>query len=176
LEPAKVLDICETAGMSSSMRLAGCAASWSADPVASWKQQALIEAPVNEVWELLADPARFPEWTSGTVEVTGLPTRIEKGSTYQQTTRNPLGKGTHITTFEVEEMEDLREIKLRCQSSGYYSHWLLTEARGNTFADVEMGIEPPRLRAQAYRLTHNKRYLRRISEEALDGLRRLLRR
>ena len=45
-------------------------------------------------------------------------------------------------TFEVEELEDLREIKLRCQSSGYYSHWRLTEAQGQTFADVEVGVEP----------------------------------
>ena len=26
--------------------------------------------------------------------------------------------------------------------SGYYSHWVLTEAQGQTFADVEIGIEP----------------------------------
>ena len=36
----------------------------------------------------------------------------------------------------------MREIKLRCQNSGFYSHWLLTEAQGNTFTEVELGVEP----------------------------------
>jgi uncharacterized protein YndB with AHSA1/START domain len=141
--------------------------------MASWKQQVLIEAPVESVWGLLEDPARFPEW-GGSVEVTGVPTKIEKGSTFGFTAPGPLGlKGT--TTFKVEEFEDLREIKLRCQTSGFYSHWLLTEARGNTFADVEYGVEPlPGLQARALGAMHTKRYLRRALEQTLDNLRRAL--
>jgi hypothetical protein len=106
------------------------------------------------------------------IDVTGVPTRIEKGSTFELTSRGPLGKAT--TAFKVEELDALREIKLRCQTSGFCSHWLLTEARGNRFADVELGIEPPTLRAQAFRVTHNKRYLRRLAEHTLDGVRRAL--
>jgi hypothetical protein len=64
------------------------------------------------------------------IDVTGVPTRIEKGSTFELTSRGPLGQAT--TTFKVEEFDALREIKLRCQTSGFYSHWLLTEARSNT--------------------------------------------
>ena len=48
-------------------------------------------------------------------------------------------KGT--TPFKVEELEDMRELKVQCQVSGFYSHWLLTEAQGGTFAQVEMGVE-----------------------------------
>ncbi len=73
--------------------------------------------------------------------MTGLPTQIEKGSTFQQTGPGP-DRRSMTTTFLVEELEDLREIKLRCQRSGYYSHWWLTEAQGQTFTDVEIGIEP----------------------------------
>lgn len=138
----------------------------------SWKQQGLIEAPVEEVWEVISNPENFPKWNDNTTAVTGLPTEIVKGSTYRETGRGPLGEVT--TTFEVEELDDLREIKLRCQTSGYYSHWLLTEAQGNTFVEVELGIEPPSLRAQAFRITHNKRFLRRMAEGTLDGLRRFL--
>ena len=140
--------------------------------MSSWKQQALIEAPLEEVWAVISNPQTFPEWNENTVEVTGMPTKIEKGSTYRETGRTRLGEAT--TTFEVEKLEDLKEIKLRCQTSGYYSHWLLTEAQGNTFAELELGIEPPSLRAQAFRVTHNKRFLRRVAEGTLDGLRRLL--
>jgi hypothetical protein len=49
--------------------------------MASWTQQALIEAPVGEVWETLCDPMRAPEWAEDVVEVTGEPVKIEKGST-----------------------------------------------------------------------------------------------
>jgi len=141
--------------------------------MASFTQQALIEAPVADVWALLEDPARFPEWNEGTIEVTGVPTEIEKGSTFEWKAKGPLGT-TPRTTFEVEELAELREIKLRCQTSGLYSHWLLTEARGSTFAEVEMGIEPPSAPANAFRLPYNKRTLRRMAEGALDNLRRFL--
>jgi uncharacterized protein YndB with AHSA1/START domain len=140
--------------------------------MAAWKQQALIEAPVEDVWALLEDPERYPEWNEETVAVTGAPTRIEKGSTFELTGAAPLGRQA-TTTFKVEELDELREIKLRCQTSGYYSHWVLTEARGNTFADVELGVEPlPGLRARALGAIHTKGYLRHALEQSLDALRR----
>ena len=39
-------------------------------------------------------------------------------------------------------MDDLREIRLVCQDTGMYAHWLMTDAQGGTFVDVEMGMEP----------------------------------
>jgi hypothetical protein len=140
--------------------------------VASWKQQGLVEAPVQSVWEMISDPKRFAEWSPETIEVTGVPTHIEKGSTFRVTGRGPFRlKAT--TTFKVEELDDMREIKLRCQTSGFYSHWLLTEAQGNTFADMEIGIEQEGLGtgARAAGALHTKRYLRRAAEKSLDGLR-----
>jgi hypothetical protein len=141
--------------------------------MAAWRQQTLVEAPIEEVWELIADPARFPEWNHE-LEVTGVPTHIEKGSTFRQTAPTRFGlKAT--TTFEFEEFdESLREIKLRCQSSGFYTHWFLTEARGDTFADVEIGIEPHGLKERMWALPQTKTYLRRALDGALDGMRRLL--
>jgi uncharacterized protein YndB with AHSA1/START domain len=139
--------------------------------MASWKQQALIDAPITEVWELLSDPGRFDEWNKDTLAITGVPTKVEKGSSFDVTGRGPLRiKGT--TTFRVEQLTDLREIKLRCQTSGFYSHWLLTEAQGQTFTEVELGVE--RVSGLEGRLTgamHTKGYLRRAAEESLDGLR-----
>jgi uncharacterized protein YndB with AHSA1/START domain len=142
--------------------------------MASWKQQALIEAPVAEVWSVLTDPDRGPEWDPDVLAVTGAPTKIEKGSTFDVTGRGPLGlKAT--TTFKVVELDDLHELKMKCQFSGFYSHWLLTEAQDGTFAEVELGIEPlasrpPRARAAG--VLHTKSYLRRQVEKMLDGLRR----
>ncbi len=140
--------------------------------MSSWKQQALIEAPVEEVWALLVDPVRYPEWSSDVVKVTGAPARIEVGSTLDITNRGPLGiKST--TPFRVEELEDLWQIKMQCQVSGFYTHWVLTEARGNTFTEVELGVEPMRgLQARAAAAIHTKGYLRRAVDGMVDGLRR----
>jgi hypothetical protein len=140
--------------------------------VAAWKEQTLIEAPVEDVWSLLEDPSRFEEWAD--VEVTGAPTKIEKGSTLDIKGRTPFGFRS-TTTFKVEELDELREIKLRCQTSGYYSHWLLTEAQGDTFAQIEYGVEPlPGLLARAVGAAHTKSHLRGIAHSSLDGLRRML--
>jgi uncharacterized protein YndB with AHSA1/START domain len=142
--------------------------------VATWKQQGLVDAPVEEVWSLLEDPGRYAEWNPLTVEVTGVPTKVEKGSTFEMEGRGPLGlKAT--TTFKVEELDELREIKLRCQTSGWYSHWLLTEARGQTFTEVEMGVERvPGLEGAVTGGIYTKGYLRRAAEETLDNLKRAL--
>ena len=140
----------------------------------SYKHQTLIEAPVNDVWDLLEDIGRFPEWNRDTIAVTGAPTKVEKGASFDVTGRGPLGlKAT--TTFKIEELEEMREIKLRCQTSGWYSHWFLTEAQGQTFTEVEMGVERiPGLEGRISGAMHTRGYLRRTADETLDNLRRAL--
>jgi uncharacterized protein YndB with AHSA1/START domain len=141
--------------------------------MASWKQQALIEASVADVWEVLVDPGRSPDWDPEVLAVTGAPTKIEKDSTFELTGRGPLGmKAT--TTFKVEKLDDLHELKMKCQLSGFYAHWLLTPAQDGTFTEVELGIESLEskpLRGRAAAALHTKSYLRGQVEKLLDGLR-----
>jgi hypothetical protein len=137
--------------------------------VSSWREQALIDAPLEVVWALIGDPNRYPEWAADVVEVTGLPS-VDRGAEYRQVSKTPLGKAE--TTFTVEELEELREVKLRCLSSGYYSRWVLTEAQGSTFTEVELGMEPTGLQYRVLDATlMGKRWYRRITQETLDGLR-----
>jgi uncharacterized protein YndB with AHSA1/START domain len=142
--------------------------------MASWKQQALIEAPVEAVWDVLIDPGGSPNWSQDVFAVTGGPTKIERGSTFDVTGRGPLGlKAT--TTFRVEELEDMRALKMKCQYSGFYSHWVLTPAQSGTFTEVELGTEPVESKSAGGRMAaalHTKSYLRGQVEKLLDGLRR----
>jgi uncharacterized protein YndB with AHSA1/START domain len=145
--------------------------------MASWRQQALIEAPVEQVWEVLADPARGPDWDQDVLAITGAPVKIEKGSTFELTGRGPMGlKAT--TTFQVEEFEEMHELKMQCQVSGFYAHWLLTKAQDGTFAQLELGHEevPPNrgFKVRAVRALYTKSYLRRAVEKTLDGLRKVV--
>lgn len=144
--------------------------------MSSWKQQALIEAPVKEVWDVLSDPVRGPDWDQDVLAVTGAPVKIEKGSTFELTGRSPLGVST--TMFKVEEFDEMHELKMRCQRSGFYAHWLLTRARDGTFAELELGVQlapEPDDEAQAVEAAYTKTYLRKAVEKTLDGLRRIVR-
>ncbi len=142
--------------------------------MASFKQQGLLDAPVSQVWETICDPMQASEWAEDVIKVTREQVTLEKGSTYLVTARGPLGmKGT--TPFKVEELEDMRELKVQCQVSGFYSHWLLTEAQGGTFAQVEMGVEELEekrgLQGRVIGALHTKNFLRRSVQKLLDDLR-----
>ena len=141
--------------------------------MSSWRQQAVIDAPVERVWACVGDPRRYPEWAGNVVSVTGLAT-VEPDAEFRQVSKSPIGKAE--TTFRIEEFDDLRTIKLRCQQSGYYSRWVLTEAQSSTFAEVEIGIEPTAIQYRVVFGALGKRYLRRLVEQALDGLRMTLQR
>ena len=138
----------------------------------SWRQQAVIEAPVAEVWDAVGDPRNYPDWAGEVVEVTGLAEVVEDAE-FQQVSKSFLGIKAE-TTFRIEALDDLHEIKLRCLDSGYYSRWVLTEAQDSTFMDIEMGIEPTALQYRLMFGVAGKRHLRRITEESVDGLRKML--
>jgi hypothetical protein len=64
---------------------------------------------------------------------------------------------------------------MECQKYGFYSHWLLTPARGGTFTELELGVDPhPGIQSRAVGMLHTKGYLRRTVDQTLDGLRRAI--
>ena len=138
----------------------------------AYRQHALIEAPVEAVWRQVGDPNRYPEWAGDVVEVTGLEDVIE-GAIYRQKSRTPLGKSQ--TDFVVEQLDDMREIQVRCLMSGYYLHWLLTEAGDDTFAEVEVGMDPKHIGSRAVDATVGKRWYRNVVEDTLERLRSVIR-
>ena len=131
------------------------------------RRQALINAPPSRVWELVGDPRRHPEWWPRVIEVRG--EHFDEGSNYAQVTKSPIA-GEDTTTMAVERLEDLREINLRCETTGTYARWLLTEARGDTFVDVEFGMDPTRPSYRVFDLTVGKLYFRRWLDQSLESL------
>jgi len=94
--------------------------------------------------------------------------RMSADATYVQVTRTP-GKPRE-TKFLIEELDDLREIGVRCTDTGTYTRFVLTPAREDTFAEVEIGFEPTGLMTRAFDAAVGKRYCKRWTEDALDGL------
>jgi uncharacterized protein YndB with AHSA1/START domain len=132
------------------------------------RDQALINAPPSRVWELVGDPSRHPEWWPRVIEVRGQ--RFDEGSNYAQVTRDP--GGSVETTMSVEQLDEMRAIHLRCTNTGTYSRWVLTEAQGNTFVDVEFGMDPIGARYRIFDAALGKLYFRRWLNQSLAALER----
>jgi uncharacterized protein YndB with AHSA1/START domain len=130
------------------------------------RQQAHLDAPLQTVWELVGTPERYPEWWPRVIEVRGQ--RFEEGDEYVQVTKDPTG--TAETNFLIERRDELHEIRMSCQLTGAYAHWLLTSAQGGTFVELEMGMEPSRLGYRLFDATVGKRYFRSWSEQSLEAL------
>lgn len=133
------------------------------------RHQAHLDAPLEDVWDLVGSPVRYPEWWPRVIQVRG--ERFEQGDEFAQVTRNPAGKREE-TNFLLERRDDLREIRMSCQLTGTYAHWLLTPAQGGTFVELEMGMEPQRIGHRVFDAALGKRYFRRWTEQSLEALQR----
>lgn len=131
------------------------------------RRQAHLDAPLEAVWSLVGFPKRYAEWWPRVIEVDG--ERFEEGDEYVQVTRDPTGR-TVRTNFLLERRDDLREIRMTCQLTGAYGHWLLTSAQGGTFVEVELGMEPRRLHHRLLDSALGRRFFRAWSSESLDAL------
>ena len=135
--------------------------------MSSHRQQALLDAPLESTWELVATPTLYPTWWPRVIEVDGQ--RFEEGDEFVQVIKEPAGESS--SSFLIERREELREIRMSCQLTGMFAHWTLTAAQDGTFVDLEMGMQPRRLRDRMADVTIGRAYFRRWSEKSLDALR-----
>ncbi len=118
------------------------------------------------MWDFVGTPSRYPEWWPRVVEVRG--ERFEEGDEYAQVTRD--GVRTIETTFLLERLDDLRQVRMSCRLTGMYADWRLMPAQGGTFVELEMGMEPRRLEDRMFDAALGRLYFRRWSERSLEGL------
>jgi hypothetical protein len=83
-------------------------------------------------------------------------------------TNTPLGRDE--MQLYVEGLEDCRNLAIRCLNTGTFIRWELAEARGGTFLEGEMGMEPERLQMRAFDLVAGKRYFRAWLRQTLEAL------
>jgi hypothetical protein len=135
----------------------------------SIREQALLDAPVPAVWELVSNPRRYPEWFPRVFEVEG--EHFEEGAEFVQVSEMPL-RGRGEVHFLIDRRDELRELHMHCTISGMFIHWQLTDAQGGTFLDAVFGIDPIRRRDRLTELAGGRRFLRRWLGEAVAGLKR----
>lgn len=131
------------------------------------RQQAQVDVPPEALWELIGNVERHPEWWPRVVGVhcEGL----EQGCTYRQVLKSPMG--VVETDVSVERLDDCHELTLRCLDTGTYAHWILAEAQGGTFIDVEFGLDPQSTKTRVFDLVAGRRYFRTWLEQSIDALR-----
>jgi hypothetical protein len=131
-----------------------------------YRQQALIQAPVTTIWELIGDVDRHPEWWPKVVEVEC--EGLTEGCTYRMVSKGPVGREEH--QIEVERLEGCRELFIRCLNTGTYCKWVLAEAQGGTFIDAEFGMDPQTVQTRVFDVLAGKRYFRRWLQQSLEAL------
>ena len=130
------------------------------------RRQGYINAPLDLVWNLVADIEHHPEWWPRVIEVhcDGL----EEGCTYRQLTQTPLGKDE--MNLLIENKDELRRLHIRCLNTGTFVRFELTDARGGTFVDGEMGMEPLGVKARVIDATAGRRYFSDWIDKTFEAL------
>ena len=130
------------------------------------RHQGFIDAPIDVVWDLLADVERHPDWWPRVLEVEC--DGLEVGCTYRQVTQTPFGKDE--MNLRIEDRDDPRRLHVRCLNTGTFVRFDLTEAQGGTFADGEMGMDPERLQMKVFDAVVGKRYFASWLGQTMDAL------
>jgi hypothetical protein len=140
-------------------------------PSRECRQQVLINAPVQVVWELLGDPNRHPEWWPTVVDAEC--DELRQGCRFRAVVKSPRGGGREEGhTFTLERLEDCREVLIRCEEIGSYTRFVMTGARGGTFVDAEFGIDPKSTGMHLVAVVAGRRILRRWLEQSIEALER----
>ena len=134
--------------------------------MAVFRRQAHIDAPIRIVCELVADPRRHPDWIPRVLEVEC--DEIGEGCQYRLVFKTPVG--TDETTLEIEKLEDCHALLVRCLDSGTFNRFVVTEAQGGTFVDLEAGMDPTTPRYKLIDAVAGKRFYRRWTEQTLEAL------
>ena len=95
-----------------------------------------IQRPIEEVFAVLTDPTRSPEWSKHSIRgelLTEGPPRV--GSRRRTVVKGFAGMGTMESVFEVTEIDPLRAVALRQVSAS----WGGSGATRYTFTPVENG-------------------------------------
>jgi hypothetical protein len=139
---------------------------WAA--VSHCRQQGFVAAPVETVWDLIADVERHPEWWPRVIEVQC--EGLEEGCTYRQLTQTPVGRDE--MNLLVEGRDELRNLRIRCLNTGTFVRFALTGAQDGTFVDGEMGMDPQGIKNRVIDAVAGKRYFSQWLDSTMGALER----
>ena len=107
----------------------------------SYRHQALIEAPLEEVWQVVSDPNTHPDWWPEIVEVDA-PEELHEGDSYARTAKTMPFVDAVDSIWVVERLAELKQAQFRCTLTGTWARFTLTPAQDETYVEMEAGIDP----------------------------------
>jgi uncharacterized protein YndB with AHSA1/START domain len=135
--------------------------------MSSCRLQAQVDVPPDALWELVGNAERHPEWWPRVIDVDC--EGFQQGCSYRQVFKSPMG--VIETDVSVERLDDCRELTLRCLDTGTYARWVLAEAQGGTFIDVEFGLDPKTTSARVFDAVAGRRWFRQWLFQSIEALR-----
>jgi uncharacterized protein YndB with AHSA1/START domain len=130
------------------------------------RRQAHIDAPLQVVWDLIADVERHEEWWPRIVETEC--DQLGEGCTYREVVRTPFG--SEEMKLKIEAYDNCEEFRIRCMNTGTFVRFALTEARDGTFVDGRMGMEPDGLANRVFDAVAGRIYFGNWLAASLDAL------
>jgi len=118
----------------------------------SFHDSADAEAPPEEVWKLLYDPGRFPDWWAGV----GTTTRTNEGE--GSYTMYPEGHPDFPMAQLLETVREEQRVKVSCLVSDLRFEWGLQPLEGGRRTRITVEVEIPE--AEAKRLEGQREAIR----------------
>ena len=107
----------------------------------SYRHQAMIDAPVADVWEVVSDPRTHPDWWPEVVRIEASE-HVAEGDEYVHTAKMMRFVDAVDAVWVVERLEQMKEAQFRCTMTGTWARFTLTPAQDETFVEMEAGIDP----------------------------------
>jgi hypothetical protein len=133
------------------------------------RRQTWIQAPIEVVWNLIADIENHASWWPRVVETEC--DELGVGCVYREIVHTPFGN--EDMTLKIEALDDCEEFRIRCVNTGTFVHFALTPAQAGTFVEGRMGMEPDGLASRVFDAVAGRIYFRRWLSESLDAMARV---
>jgi uncharacterized protein YndB with AHSA1/START domain len=133
-----------------------------------YRHQALIEAPIERVWEVVSDPRTHPDWWPDVVGVDA-PEELAEGDEYMRSSKTMPFIDAVDAIWVAERLEHLKEAKFRCTVSGAFARFTLTPAQDDTYVELESGMDPTSVKWRLAKPIFGLQYKRWVLD-VLDAL------
>jgi uncharacterized protein YndB with AHSA1/START domain len=122
----------------------------------AFDERATAAAPPEEVWKLLYDPARFPDWWVGVATIEPGVGGVDADGSY---TMYPDGYPDFPMPQELRTSQAQGRVEISCLVSDLEFSWQLTPRDGGAATEIAVHVEIPQ--AEAHRLETQADVIRR---------------